>query len=143
MPVFGKSLFATVLDGLEELEDDDETPDDVRVRGFNGGFVADAWHHEPETDPDFAALFDGFPPDTFTGPTETPVWLDRLSEAEIAEDLRLDECATEQALRDRRRQFARANHPDRIAAEFHEQATRRMMIANSLVDRALARIATA
>jgi hypothetical protein len=143
MPVFGKSLFATVLDGLEDPDDEADMPADVRVRGLNGGFVADVWYGQDETPPDYASLFDGFPPEAFAAPPETPAWLDRLSETEVAEDLALEECATEQALRDRRRQFARANHPDRIARQFHDQATRRMMIANHLVDRAIARMATA
>jgi hypothetical protein len=34
-----------------------------------------------------------------------------------------------------RRQFALANHPDRVGASEREIATRRMMIANMLIDR--------
>ena len=36
-----------------------------------------------------------------------------------------------------RRRFAKANHPDRVAPAVRDQATRRMTIANSLIDEAL------
>jgi hypothetical protein len=38
-----------------------------------------------------------------------------------------------------RRTFARANHPDRVTAPERENATRRMMIANMLIDREMKR----
>lgn len=38
-----------------------------------------------------------------------------------------------------RRDFALANHPDRTAADDRDNATRRMMIANMLIDRELKR----
>lgn len=38
-----------------------------------------------------------------------------------------------------RRQFALANHPDRVAATDRDNATRRMMIANMLIDHELQR----
>ena len=42
-------------------------------------------------------------------------------------------------IRDRRRAFARENHPDRLPEEFRAQATIRMTTANRLVERALRR----
>jgi hypothetical protein len=36
-----------------------------------------------------------------------------------------------------RRNFARENHPDRMPASHRDQATRRMVIANGLIDQAL------
>jgi hypothetical protein len=38
-----------------------------------------------------------------------------------------------------RRQFALRNHPDRVPAELRSLATQRMMIANDLIDRHIAR----
>ncbi len=40
-------------------------------------------------------------------------------------------------IRERRRAFARENHPDRVPEEFREQATIRMTTANRLVEAAL------
>jgi hypothetical protein len=145
MPVFGKTLFETVLDGLEEPteEQEDETPSPVR--GFNGGFVGRAWDAQTEAELDPSSLFEAFLPDpaiaepAVTGPV-VPNWAGRVSEAEIAEDLALKTCRTSNDLKERRRLFARDNHPDRIVVDYRQQATHRMMIANQLIDAALARL---
>lgn len=73
-------------------------------------------------------------------PPEPPVMPDhllRISAAEIAEDLDLKPEDGEQALNDKRRRFAKQNHPDRVAPQFRDQATLRMQTANLLVDRAI------
>jgi hypothetical protein len=62
----------------------------------------------------------------------------RLSEAEtVAEDLRLRPGLTKAELRRIRRKFAFGNHPDRVPPSSREAATRRMIIANALIDQAL------
>jgi len=139
MPVFGKSLFETVLEGLGEPveEEDDDAP--APVRGFNGGFVGRDWSAKPEIDIDASLLFDGFPPDPAVLEPIIPDWIGRLSDEQIAEDLALKDCRTEQDFRDRRRLFALRNHPDRVPPEYCGEATHRMMIANQMIDRALAR----
>jgi hypothetical protein len=139
MPVFGKSLFETVLDGLDEPVEEDDEEASAPVRGFNGGFVGRDWSAKPEIDIDPSLLFDGFPPDPVVIAPAVPDWLGRLSEDEIAEDLALKNCRTEQDFRDRRRLFALANHPDRVSPDYCDQATLRMMVANRLVDAALAK----
>ena len=55
----------------------------------------------------------------------------------MAADLGLAPGMTPAEIRNRRRQFARDNHPDRVMEEFRGQATVRMTIANRLVERAL------
>lgn len=60
------------------------------------------------------------------------------NEAEaVAAQLRLRPRLTAQELRRIRRAFALANHPDRVPAPLRERATRRMVIANTLIDTAL------
>ncbi len=140
MPMFGKSLFETLLEGLGEPVEEEEDDLSVPVRGFNGGFVGRDWSAKPEIDVDPSLLFDGFPPDPVIIEPVIPTWIGRLSAAEIAEDLALRDCRTEQDLRDRRRQFALDNHPDRVPADYCHQATHRMKIANQLIDAALARL---
>lgn len=61
----------------------------------------------------------------------------------IADELGLHTCATAQELHRARRRFALVNHPDRVAPWLHELATRRMKIANMLIDQALAQAISA
>ena len=109
--------------------------------GFHCGFAEET--NETEAAPasrfDWAGLFDDYAPPPKL--EEPPVWLDRLSDAEISEDLALDQCRGVSEIRERRRDFALANHPDRVGADYRNAATRRMMVANQLIDAALARLA--
>jgi hypothetical protein len=145
MPVFGKSLFETVLQGMDEPEPEEaeETSDWARFspRGFQSGFVG--LDVETVATPSSAPsdLYDDYAPDP--RPKEIPAWIDRLSEAEVAEDLALANLRLESDIRDLRRAFALLNHPDRVDPEFRDAATRRMMIANQLIDAALVRYSRA
>ena len=65
-----------------------------------------------------------------------------MSEADsVADELRLRPRLTAKELRWIRREFARGNHPDRVQAPLRERATRRMVIANTLIDQALKALA--
>lgn len=65
-----------------------------------------------------------------------------MSEAEsVAGELRLRPRLTAKELRHLRREFALGNHPDRVPAPLRERATRRMGIANTLIDQALKALA--
>ena len=44
---------------------------------------------------------------------------------------------TKAQIKDKRRAFARSNHPDRVAEDYRQAATIRMTIANRLVEAAL------
>ena len=72
-------------------------------------------------------------------PPVAPDWIDRLSEADVAEDLGLAASMSVTEIKARRRSFARLNHPDRVAEAFREAATVRMTIANRLIEQALRR----
>lgn len=147
MPVFGKSLFETVLDGMEteETEEDEEAP--LRRPRVVAHFLADTSFSERPEDRPLGELYEDFSePDLVTPAAaepdlpkapEPPVWLDRLSEQYVAADLALAPAMPKADIRERRRAFARTNHPDRVAEEFREAATIRMTIANRLVDTAL------
>lgn len=61
-----------------------------------------------------------------------------VSEAEsIAQELGIRPRLSAKDLRRIRREFALGNHPDRVSAPRRERATRRMIIANALIDQAL------
>jgi hypothetical protein len=58
-------------------------------------------------------------------------------DAAVAAELRLGAARSREDLRRIRRSFAMRNHPDRVPAWLREEATRRMTIANALIDRAM------
>ncbi|AYD01901.1 hypothetical protein [Neorhizobium sp. NCHU2750] len=163
--LLGQSVFQSVLTRLkEDQKDEDETEPakaDFRIRGLGAGFVTPDGRPEA-AEADIGAYFDFLADwpgaerstgtagdDAATAPsTEQPViseqtepvmpaHLARLSEAEIAEDLALSPQETEASLNEKRRHFAKDNHPDRVAPAFRDNATTRMKIANLMIDRAI------
>ncbi len=155
--ILGQSLFDAVLDRLAEERDDEATEQEAAslslgIRGLNAGFVSasvgiplpggasrlhDAYFDfedrpsvmpEPVSDPPFERL----EARTFS----------RLTPQDVAEDLKLSEARSAEALHSLRRAFARQNHPDMVGEQWREQATLRMKIANLLIDEALKRLPT-
>lgn len=72
---------------------------------------------------------DEFAPDPEVPPRELPV-----DPESIFSELGLKPGLTAYQIRTIRRNFARANHPDRFPMELQANATERMMIANALCD---------
>jgi hypothetical protein len=157
--LFGKSLFQSVVDRLGEEKDDETQPPEpaFRIEGLNTGFVAPTTapsaedtptshdqrlnaymsvmqEHEPEDEqqPEPERLAPAAPP-------PPPPWLQRLSPEEISADLGLHPADDRDTLQERRRSFARENHPDLVATDHREAATTRMKIANRLIDDAIRR----
>ncbi len=58
-------------------------------------------------------------------------------------ELGLDSELSESDIASLRREFALRNHPDRVQQDLRELATQRMMIANDLMDKYVARLRTA
>ncbi|MBY5535211.1 hypothetical protein HFO42_14015 [Rhizobium leguminosarum] len=69
-----------------------------------------------------------------------PDHLARIAPEEIAAELAIAAADTQQTLNEKRRAFAKANHPDGVAELFRDNANRRMMIANLLIDEAMRRL---
>lgn len=146
MPVFGKSLFETVLDGMdvEEVEDDEEEASFVRRPRMTAHFLADTSFADRVDQRPLGELYEDFgepPPEEPELPPspEPPDWLGRLSEQDVIDDLGLVPGMTKAEIKEKRRAFARGNHPDRVTEGFRDAATIRMMIANRLVEAALRR----
>lgn len=142
MPVFGKSLFETVLDGIEvdEPEDDEDAP--LRRPRIVAHFLADTSFGERPEERPLGELYEDFGETVAIEPAPLevpapPTWLDRLSEQDVAHDLGLAPGMTKAAIREKRRAFARISHPDGVAEEVRAPATIRMTIANRLVEAAL------
>lgn len=150
--LFGQSVFQSVLTRLDEEAEEDGAQAEVpsfRVTGLGSGFVAQteeatAYGHAGVSDAYLDLLLDApLPPEpeaqaaAAADPPQPPEHLLRLKEAEIAEDLGLKSDDTAQTLAEKRRRFARDNHPDLVAEMFRDNATLRMKTANLLIDRAI------
>ncbi|MBM7049926.1 MULTISPECIES: hypothetical protein [Rhizobium] len=152
--LFKQSLFQSVLDRLDSEEDLSENEEAAhRIRGLNVSFAATVPGGEtPEASHLDEAYRDNLgepiiPPEPEPAPTpkepEPPVMpehLARTSREEVAAELAITSDSTLQSLHEKRRGFAKANHPDSVAAPFREQATARMTLANQLIDEAIRRL---
>lgn len=157
--LLGQSIFQSVLTRLDEERGDDsdeEAGESFRIKGLSSGFAAttaedvdtgasgaDAYRaflqdepDQPGEQPPVAEMPPEPPP-----PPVMPAHLLRLSEEEIAEELAITAADTEATLADKRRRFAKANHPDGVSVEFRDNANSRMQIANLLIDRAIKQLA--
>jgi hypothetical protein len=145
MPVFGKSLFETVLDGMDVEEEEDADEDaPLRRPRVTTPFLADTSLADRADQRPLGELYEDFGEPEVAEPEATPspippAWLERLSEQDVEADLGLGQAMTSADIKEKRRAFARINHPDRVAEEFREAATIRMTIANRLVEVALRR----
>lgn len=150
--LFGKSVFQSVVDRLNE-EAEEQTPAEepaFRINGLPASFVPEQPTFSSEASPEAAdQRLDAYlfmmpeevePPEPEPEtPPPPPAWLERLSPGEVAEDLGIEASDDRDRLQERRRHFARENHPDRIAADYRDAATMRMKIANGLIDEAISR----
>jgi len=145
MPVFGKSLFETVLEGMDVDEVEEEEEESVvRRPRMTAHFLADTSFADRADRRPLGELYEDFGElpalESEMAPSpEPPAWLGRLTEQDVIDDLDLAPGMTKAEIRDRRRTFARSNHPDRVIEEFRDAATIRMTIANRLVEVALRR----
>jgi len=161
--LFGQSVFQSVLERLkaEEGDDDGEAGDQTvahRVHGFATGLAFDVMEGvsaagqkpgqayfdnlEFEPPPPAPEAF-VIEPEPEPAPEPEPVMpehLSRTAPAEIAAELAISAADTVQSLGEKRRAFAKANHPDRVAPQFRDNATRRMTLANLLIDEAVRRL---
>ncbi|WP_349956053.1 hypothetical protein [Rhizobium sp. ZPR3] len=150
--LFKQSLFQSVLDRLDSEEEVTEKEEAAhRIRGLNVSFAAtvlggetpgaqrpDEAYRDNLGDP--IILPDPEPAPQEPEPPVMPEYLSRTSREEVAAELAITPDLTREALQEKRRSFAKANHPDSVAALFREQATTRMMLANQLVDEAIRRL---
>ncbi|PXA83001.1 hypothetical protein DMC25_18495 [Caulobacter sp. D4A] len=154
--LFGQSVFQSVLTRLKQEHGDDEAEEagtGFRIKGLGVGFVAptddgpavvatgteayfaflpEVAELEPEWQPPLPE-----PEEPPPAPPVIPAHLLRLTTEEIAAELAITAADTEATLAEKRRKFARANHPDGVAPEFRENANTRMKTANLLIDTAI------
>jgi hypothetical protein len=150
--LFGQSVFQSVLTRLrdERGEDDaEETDAGFRIRGLGLGFVVPTDNGPTDAATGTEAYFAFLPeladiepalhelePEGSPAP-QIPPHLLRLTQEEIAEELAISAADTEATLAEKRRRFAKANHPDGVTPEFRDNADIRMKTANLLIDTAI------
>lgn len=145
--LLGRSVFHSVLDRLKtEADEREETAQPAhRISGLNMSFAAAT----AETTGArlrrlelayFDILADGHEAaasDNVESEPVMPPHLAVLEVAAIAAELAITPGTTIAELSEKRRLFARANHPDCVHEAFRGNATVRMTIANQLIDMAL------
>ncbi|MBB3315692.1 hypothetical protein FHT77_001557 [Rhizobium sp. BK181] len=157
--LFGQSVFQSVLDRLK-AEDDEAAEQDAptaRVSGLNTGLAFDVMEgvsaQSNRADQAYVETMGFAPPET--APESSPVsptspqpepdpvmpdHLTRVAPEDIAAELDISMRDTAHGLSEKRRAFAKKNHPDRVHPLFRENATKRMTTANLLIDQALRRL---
>lgn len=149
--LFGQSIFQSVLERLkaeDEASGDAQEPAAHRVSGFSTGLAFDVMEGVSAVSQRVGeAYFDNLgaepaiaePPAPEPEPV-MPAHLGRIAPEQIAAELAISAADTLQILNEKRRTFAKANHPDSVAQPFRDNANRRMMIANLLIDEATRRL---
>lgn len=154
--LFGQSVFQSVLNRLKEEDEnasEDAAPVSHRVPGFTTSLAFDVMEgvSAPSARPG-QAYIDNLEAEAAIEPAEEapsqpepeleptmPAHLERTAPHEIAAELAISQHDTLQSLGDKRRSFAKANHPDSVHPLFRDNATKRMTLANLLIDEAIRR----
>jgi hypothetical protein len=156
---FGQSVFQSVLDRLDAEETEAGEGDGPhRIQGLNASFAASvregisaaalrpdqAYLDNLEPERPAVAVEPPAEPQSSEAPQPAPpvmpLHLLRTAPHDVAAELAISPGDSMQSLKDKRRAFAKANHPDGVPAAFRDNATVRMTIANLLIDEALRRL---
>lgn len=144
--LFGQSVFQSVVERLKQEAEEQahNEPETVHksAAGFTTSFVLETERPDPER---FGAVFDAYldflpdppEPEPEPEPEPMPAYLERTSLVDVSEELAIDEKDTVESLSEKRRNFAKLNHPDRLRPEFRANANARMTAANLLIDQAI------
>lgn len=145
--LFGQSVFQSVVERLErEAEEnppEDDAPLPAGINLFSSSIVFDTTTREPSSANLPLESYLGFleeleaTPEPTCEPPVMPPHLMRTSLADVSDELAITDSDTLESLGEKRRSFARANHPDTVSPEFRENATLRMTAANLLIDQAI------
>lgn len=145
--LFGQSVFQSVVERLKREEEEGnaapQQPAAHRIAGLGSGFVVDTPAQAPTLaagtmDAYLAFLPEAPPlPEPEPEPEAMPAHLEKTSLADVSAELSINDADTAATLSEKRRAFARLNHPDRVRPEFRHNATLRMTAANLLIDQAI------
>ncbi|KQV30612.1 hypothetical protein ASC97_20640 [Rhizobium sp. Root1203] len=155
--LFGQSVFQSVLDRLKADDENElDAPVSARIRGLTTGLAFDvmegvsvasaqpgqAYLDLLESDaPCEEEISPGPEPEPAAEPEPVmPEHLSRTAPQDVAAELSISARDTVQSLGEKRRAFAKMNHPDGVDLLFRENAAKRMTIANLLIDEAIKRL---
>ena len=149
--LFGQSVFQSVVARLEREAED--RPEEEIATPFSARVIFDpcpiATSGIPDTEPDnrpLSAYLDVLeemptsniePKDEEPEPAPMPDYLQKTSLEDVSHELAINDKDTLESLSEKRRAFARLNHPDAVPAAFRENAHLRMTAANLLIDQAI------
>ena len=154
--LFGQSVFESVIERLRQEKQEESAaptpPAGHRIAGLSSGFVVDTYPDAPQPAnasldaylaflPDPVALPEA-PPEPEPEPEPMPAHLEKTSLSDVSAELAIQETDTAATLAEKRRAFARRNHPDGVRLEFRHNATLRMTAANLLIDQAIRMLRT-
>lgn len=134
MPAQPRDPFSALLDQVYQRRDEREAHVRLRPVG-NPSFQVQLRDEALKPRQSLDELYDAIDPDEAQAAPPTTTDPD-----DIARELGLPGLANDEQITKARRRFALANHPDRLDPALRETATRRMMVANQLLDAALDRL---
>ncbi|MDQ1186735.1 hypothetical protein [Agrobacterium larrymoorei] len=149
--LFGQSVFQSVVARLER--EADERPEEETQTSFSPRVIFDpgpittssATDTKPDNRP-LSAYLDLLEETTALNeapkveerePAPMPNYLEKTSLAEVSDELAINNKDTLDSLSEKRRAFARLNHPDAVPHACRENAHLRMTAANLLIDQAI------
>ena len=149
--LFGQSVFQSVVERLEREAED--RPEEETQTSFSPRVIFDpgpitastTTDAKPDNRPlsayldllEDAPVINPAPKDEEPEPAPMPDYLQKTSLAEVSDELSINDKDTLESLGEKRRAFARLNHPDAVAAAFRDNAHLRMTAANLLIDQAI------
>lgn len=144
--LFGQSVFQSVVARLEREAEDvavEEPAPAFTARPFSPGTLFETAKQdvEPANRPlEFYLDLLGDVPKPVEAepePETMPEYLGRTSLSDVSDELAISEKDTLESLSEKRRAFARLNHPDTVSPAFRHNANLRMTAANLLIDQAI------
>ena len=143
--LFGQSVFQSVVERLDREAEDEPPVKEMPhgVRAFNSSVVFETATHGPSSANVPLDSYLGFLEDEpavvepLPEPKTMPPHLARTSLSDVSDELAISDSDTAETLSEKRRSFAKLNHPDTTDAEFRENAALRMTAANLLIDQAI------
>ncbi|MBB3945913.1 hypothetical protein GGQ73_001859 [Rhizobium skierniewicense] len=149
--LFGQSVFQSVVERLER-ENESDLPEETSrsgstINSFSASLVFETATQEPLAANRHLDSYLGFieHPVAHAAPEPEPEimppHLEKTALSDVSDELAINDKDTLETLSEKRRNFARLNHPDMVNPQFRENANLRMKAANLLIDQAIRFIA--
>ncbi|NTF08201.1 hypothetical protein G6L37_18695 [Agrobacterium rubi] len=145
--LFGQSVFQSVVERLEREDESDVPEEEIRsgfgINSFSSSLVFETATQEPSSANRPLESYLGFVEQPVAQPTPEaipdimPPHLERTALSDVSDELAINDKDTVETLSEKRRNFARLNHPDMISPQFRHNANLRMTAANLLIDQAI------